>query len=51
MVTGCVSISIFLSLFGISLEITNSVVRLKIFALSAGIKKYKPIKKKKQQKK
>ena len=32
-------------------EITNSVVRLKVFALSAGIKKYKPIVIKKKKKK
>ena len=45
--TGCVSISAFASLVGIPLGITSSVAGLKIFAITAGIKKYKLIIKKK----
>ena len=42
-VTGCVSISAFPSLVGIPVYITSSAVGLKICAITAGIKKYKPI--------
>ena len=45
-VTGCVSISTFASLVGISLGVTSSVIGLKICAITAGIKKYKSIFKK-----
>ena len=38
-VTGCVSISAFASLVGISEGITNSAVELNICAITAGIKK------------
>ena len=40
-VSGCVSISAFVSLVGISIEITSSAVGLKICITTAGIKKYK----------
>ena len=39
-VTGCVSISAFASLFGISIAITSSAIGLKICAINAGIKNY-----------
>ena len=38
-VTGCVSISAFASLVGISIDITSSTVGLKIYSISAEIKK------------
>ena len=47
-VTGCVSVSTFDSLVGISIGETNYAVGLKICAISAGIRKYKPILKKKK---
>ena len=49
-VTGCVSISAFVSLVGISEGITSSAVGLNICAITAGIKKYKSIIKKKKKK-
>ena len=49
-VIGCVSISAFASLAGIPIGITSSAVELKICAITAGIKKYKPIIKKKKKK-
>ena len=39
--TGDVSISVFASLVGIPIGITSSAIGLKIFAINAGIKKYK----------
>ena len=47
-ITGCVSISAFASLIGIPIGITSSAIGLKICAITAGIKKYKSIKKKKK---
>ena len=47
MITGCISGFAFASLVGVSIGITSSAVRLKIFALAAGIKKHKSIIKKK----
>ena len=47
-VTGCVSISAFASLVYVSVGITSSEVGLKICAITAGIKKYKSIIKKKK---
>ena len=47
-VTVCVSISAFASLVCISVDIICSVVRLKICAITAGIKKYNSIIKKKK---
>ena len=44
------SISAFALLFGIPIEITSSAVGLKICAITAGIKKYKSIIKKKKKK-
>ena len=49
-ITGCVSISFFASLVGISIGITSSAIGLKICAITAGIKKYKSIIKKKKKK-
>ena len=40
-VTGCVSISAFASLVGIPIRIANSSAGSKIFAITAGIEKYK----------
>ena len=45
-VTGYVSISAFASLVDIPIGITSSTVRLKVFAITARIKKYKAIIKK-----
>ena len=45
-ITGCVSISVFLSLVGIPIVITRSAIRLKICAITAEIEKYKSIIKK-----
>ena len=42
-VTGCISISAFASLLGIPSGITSSVIGLKIWSITAGIKKYKSI--------
>ena len=46
--TGCVSISAFASLVGIFLGILSSPTALKIGAITAGTKNYKPIIKKKK---
>ena len=48
--TGCISISTFASLIGIPTGITSSEIGLKIYAVTAGIKKYKSIIKKKKKK-
>ena len=47
-VTGCISISTFASLLGISIKITSSAIRLKILAITGRIKKIKSIIKKKR---
>ena len=49
-ITGCNSISAFLSLIGIPIGITSSAIGLKICALTAGIKKYRSIIEKKRRK-
>ena len=49
-ITGCISISAFASLIGILIGITSSAIGLKICAITAGIKKYKSIIKKKKKK-
>ena len=49
-ITGCVFISAFTSLVGIPIGITNSAIGLKICVITAGIKKYKSIIKKKKKK-
>ena len=49
-VTRCVSISAFVSLVGIAIGVMSSIIRLKICAITAGIKKYKLIIKKKKKK-
>ena len=46
--TSCVSISAFVSLVGILVVVTSSAVGIKIYAITAGIKKYKSIIKKKK---
>ena len=48
--TGCVSISVFASVFGILVGITSSEVGLKICVITTGIKKYKGIVKRKRKK-
>ena len=47
-IAACISISAFVSLIRIPTEFTSSVIGLKICAITAGIKKYKPINKKKR---
>ena len=42
-VTGCISISSFDFLVDIPIEITSSAIGLKIYVITAGIKKYKLI--------
>ena len=49
-ITGCVSISAFASLVGIPIGIASSTIGLKICVITAGIKKYKSIIKKKKKK-
>ena len=49
-ITECISISVFASLIGIPIGITSSAKELKICAITAGIKKYKSIIKKKKKK-
>ena len=49
-VTGCVSVSPFLSLVGITIGITISAVGLKIYVITPRIKRYKSIIKKKKKK-
>ena len=49
-ITGCLSISAFTSIVGIPLEITSSSIGSKICAITAGIKEYKSIIKKKKKK-
>ena len=48
--TSCVSIFSFASLVCVPVDITNSAVRIKICAITAGIKRYKSIIKKKKKK-
>ena len=47
-ITGYISISAFGSLFGIPIRITSSAIGLRILAITAGIKMYKSIVKKKK---
>ena len=49
-VNGCFSISAFASLLGIPKGIMSSAIGLKVCAITAGIKKYKSIIKKKKKK-
>ena len=49
-ITGCISSSAFSSLAGIPVRITSSAIGLKVCAMTAGIKKYKSIVKKKKKK-
>ena len=49
-ISGCISISAFASLLGIPIEITSSAIELKICAITARVKKYKSIIKKKKKK-
>ena len=48
--TGCISVSAFASSICIPIGTTSSTIRLKICAITAGIKKYKSIIKKKKKK-
>ena len=50
-VIGCVSISAFASLVSIPVGIMSSAVGIKVCAITAGIKKYKSVIKKKRRKK
>ena len=50
MVTGCISISTFASLLGIPIASMCSPIELKICAITAEIKTYKPMIKKKRRK-
>ena len=45
-ITGCISISAFASLLGVSIGITSSAIGLKTCAITAGIKNFKSIIKK-----
>ena len=47
-ITVCISISTFPSLIGIPIGNTSSAIRLKICAITAGIKRYKSIIRKKR---
>ena len=47
-ITGCISISAFASLVGIPIRIASSTIGLNICVITAGIKKYKSIIKKKR---
>ena len=49
-VTGCISISTFAALLGSSIEIKSSETGLKIWAITARVKSYKPIIKKRKKK-
>ena len=49
-ITGCVSISAFASLVCVPVGITSSAAGIKICAITAGVKKYKSIIKKKKKK-
>ena len=49
-ITGCISISAFASLVGIPIGIASSAIGLKICAITAGIRNYKSIIKKKRKK-
>ena len=49
-IIGCISISAFASFLGIPIGITSSAIRLKICAITAEIKNYKSIIKKKKKK-
>ena len=46
--TGCISISDFTSLVGIPIGITNSAIGLNVCVITAGIKKYRSIIKRKK---
>ena len=48
-IPGCVSISAFASLVGIPIGIVSSVIIIKVCAITAGIKKYKLIFKRKKE--
>ena len=49
-VTGCVSFSVFASLVGIAVGIISSAVKIKFFVITALIKMYEPLNKKKKHK-
>ena len=47
-IIGCISISAFASLLGIPIGFTSSVIGLKIYAITAGIKNYMSVIKKRK---
>ena len=49
-ITGCLSVSTFTSLDGIPIGITSSAIELQICAITAAIKTYKPVIKRKKKK-
>ena len=49
-ITGCVYVSAFASLFGFPIRTASSTIGLKICVITAGIKKYKSVIKKKKKK-
>ena len=49
-ITGCISLSAFASMIGIPIRTTRSAIGLKVCAITAGVKKYKSIIKKKKKK-
>ena len=49
-VTDCVLVSAFASLVGIPIDIASSSVRLKMYVITAGVKKYESTVKKKRKK-
>ena len=49
-ITECISVSAFASMIGIPIRTTRSAIGLKVCAITAGVKKYKSIIKKKKKK-
>ena len=49
-IAGCISMPAFASVIDIPIRITSSAIGLKIWAIAAGIKKYKSVIKKKKKK-
>ena len=47
-ITGCISFSAFASLLGIPIGITSSAIGIKICEMTAGVKRYESITKKKK---
>ena len=49
-IAGCVPISVFTSLVAVTVDMTNSVLGLSLSGITAGIKKYKSVTRKKKRK-